>query len=835
MKDVYKIFIAIYILLASSSSGFSQHNPYKAPLYWSVYEHHIVKEQNGVQDNYIPEDVWLANINWVDENLKDFGYKMICLDGWGDVTILNENGYRANHSRHWEHDIAWWSQHLQDRGMQLGIYGNPLWVHVDDSDVTTKIVGTDIPVSSLKNSDEESLWFSWIEVDRPGAEEYVKGYIKYYADMGIKYFRVDFLSWYENGQDRYMGKVGPDRPHEHYVTALRWMREACDEYGVFLSLVMPHLFNEAEVELQYGHMFRINEDTGEGTWWKWADKDKGVKRVGWSVYANPFDGLVYWSYLAGRNKMILDPDFLRINTFASDDEKKSVISLCLLAGAPVTVSDQYNTIGADLWVYQNRELLALNEDGFVGKPLTNNPNDVKSQTWTGQLSNGDWIVGLFNREGSAQTRSIDFVDLGITGTAHVRDLWKHENLGEMESFTTSIPSHGVVVLRISTNAVSGQPPMHVSGFTVSQENDKGRAVVVITDGEGNPVQNAEVAVEFSASFNETVAGTTDQHGEVTILTTESVEGILKVNACVISVAHGNFIYAADQNVMSCIEDYRYVGGTFNDWSLARMNWQDSVWVLEDVPLEVGNYELKFADTPDWSGDDWGNATGLTGRATLTTGGSPNIKFTIEKAGNYTFTFNENTLWYRIKAGHQSQMFVGATFNNWTLSSTPMTLEGEVWKAKDVAIPAGDHELKFANTDNWSGDDWGNANGLVGVASLTTGGDPNISFTTDEDGVFVISFNDVTYEYRIIDEDETLSAEDDREQISVYPNPTDGLIVIDIPENGVLTIFNAMGMVAEKLSAARGILKLDLSHYPKGLYVVRFSSLYHRRSSKIILR
>ena len=423
-------------------------NPFKAPLYWSPYEYHIVKEKNGVQDNYISEDELMANINWVDANLKSFGVNMICMDGWGDVTQLNENGYRKSHSRHWLHDYSWWSNYLQQRGMTLGMYNNPLWVHVNNNDKTTLIKGTNIPVSSLINSSENARWFKWVQVDRPGAEQYIKGYVKYYADMGIKYLRVDFLSWFETGYDRYLGNVGPARTKSQYIKALKWIRQACDDNGMFLSLVMPNLNNEAEVEKSYGHMIRINEDAGDGQWWKFSDKDRGQKRVGWSVYANAMDGLTYWSYIAGKNKLILDPDFLRINTFSNDEEKKSVVSASLMAGAPITVADQYSSIGNNLWVYQNSEMMALNQDGFVGKPLSNNPLTDLSQVWKGQLSNGNWIVGFFNRDVSATTRSINFSDLGIPGTASVRDLWLHKDLGSMSSYTVIVPAHGCVIFKI---------------------------------------------------------------------------------------------------------------------------------------------------------------------------------------------------------------------------------------------------------------------------------------------------------------------------------------------------------------------------------------------------
>lgn len=426
-------------------------NPYKAPLYWSPYEY------NYTTDGYVPENVWKSNIDWVNANLKSYGYNMVCIDGWGDDFKYNQDGYRTTHSSSWVNDYAYWSNYLLSRGMTLGMYNNPLWVNKAAADAGLKVKGTNIPLSSIINPSENALWFTWVQVDKPGAQEYVKGYIQYYADMGVKYLRVDFLSWFEDGYDKNLGTVGPNRPHEHYVTALRWMKEACDANGMFLSLVMPHLKNEAAEEIKYGHMIRINEDTGTGGWARFNDFDRGIRHNWWSQWYNTFDGYTYYSYIAGRNKMILDGDFIRLNTFANDDEKKTAISLNLIAGGPVTVADQHNTVGGNLWLYQNTEMLALNQDGFVGKPLTNDPTNVNSQIWKGQMSNGDWIVGLFNRENSSQTRSINFsTELGISGSAPTRDLWTHTDLGSMSSYSISVPAHGVVVIKV-TNAFSTAP------------------------------------------------------------------------------------------------------------------------------------------------------------------------------------------------------------------------------------------------------------------------------------------------------------------------------------------------------------------------------------------
>lgn len=508
---IYRVFRIVIFTVVLSHSVSAQENPHKAPLYWSVYENHILRPDDF--SNYITESDFRANIDWVEQNLLPFGYSMIAIDGWGDDTKFDENGYRLTHSRFWQHDYAWWADHLQSRGMNLGMYNNPLWVNRQAVSAGAKIKGTDIPLADIIDTDEESLWFTWVQVDRPGAEEYVKGYIEFYAQMGIKYLRVDFLSWFEDGFDKNFGRVGPQRPREHYETALRWMREAVDEHGMFLSLVMPHLKNEGELEVKYGHMIRINEDVGTGGWQRFSSYQRGIRRTWWSQWANTFDGFVYWSRLSGRGKLILDGDFIRINTMDNDDQKKSVISLHLMAGGPLSPADQHDTIGSDLWLYQNTELLELNRDGFVGKPLDNDPVRPLSQIWVGEMSNGDWIVGLFNREINARERSIDFASqMGISEPVHVRDLWKHEDLGLMTSYTTMVPSRGVVMLRLSrpiieqveTPEMSPGSGLYSEKVTVSLSTSTGGAQIYYTMDGSIPLRTSlvyEKPVDISETTN----------------------------------------------------------------------------------------------------------------------------------------------------------------------------------------------------------------------------------------------------------------------------------------------------------------------------------------------
>ncbi len=121
-----------------------------------------------------------------------------------------------------------------------------------------------------------------------------------------------------------------------------------------------------------------------------------------------------------------------------------------MAGGPLSIADQYNSIGQDISYYQNEEMLDLNKDGFVGKPLfTNDARNESSQVWAGQMSNGDWIIGFFNRENVTKSRTLDFnASLGFSGNASVRDLCTHTNLGSMSSYSINVPAHGCVILKV---------------------------------------------------------------------------------------------------------------------------------------------------------------------------------------------------------------------------------------------------------------------------------------------------------------------------------------------------------------------------------------------------
>ncbi len=427
---------------------------YNAPLYWSVYEYCYLLEQEGIDesDMDITPDEWDTILDWVADNLAPYGYDMVCTDGFIPMNARDESGYMTHYG---STSLSTLVSKAAARGLKVGVYDNPLWIH-GASD--TEIEGTDYTFAALYyNSTDEilnkgtsDLYFNWVVATHKGAQEYIDGFFKHYADLGVNFIRMDFMSWYEDGKDRNLGVVGHGYGSDVYARAMNYIAQAATKYGIFTSVVMPHLYNDALVEGMYGNMVRIVSDTSNGGWYHCSEYDRGKSYSTWPNCMNMFDGFTYWSHIAGRENVILDGDFIRLNTFSTDAEKETVVSLQLMAGGPVAVADQYTTIGDNLSFYTNEEMLALNSDRFVGKPLSDSLSDENNQIWYGQMQNGDYVVALFNRDDSSRQMSVALSDLGISGTYSMRDLWLHSDEGTVSTaISATVQPHGCKVFRLS--------------------------------------------------------------------------------------------------------------------------------------------------------------------------------------------------------------------------------------------------------------------------------------------------------------------------------------------------------------------------------------------------
>jgi len=81
--------------------------------------------------------------------------------------------------------------------------------------------------------------------------------------------------------------------------------------------------------------------------------------------------------------------------------------------------------------------------------LSSNVAPGNQEVWAGPLANRGVAIILFNRDQQPADITANWSDVGLSGTASLRDLWAHQDLGTFNGQYTAhgVPSHSVVMLR----------------------------------------------------------------------------------------------------------------------------------------------------------------------------------------------------------------------------------------------------------------------------------------------------------------------------------------------------------------------------------------------------
>ena len=88
----------------------------------------------------------------------------------------------------------------------------------------------------------------------------------------------------------------------------------------------------------------------------------------------------------------------------------------------------------------------------ISPPMSRPALNLRSsqQVWAAHNPDGSVTVALFNLGSSTATVTAKWSDLGLSGSAAVRDLWSHTALGSFTgSFSASLPKHGSRLLRVT--------------------------------------------------------------------------------------------------------------------------------------------------------------------------------------------------------------------------------------------------------------------------------------------------------------------------------------------------------------------------------------------------
>jgi alpha-galactosidase len=251
-----------------------------------------------------------------------------------------------------------------------------------------------------------------------------------YAAWGLDFVKVDDLS------------------APYYGDEIAMIRKAIDKSGrAIVFSTSPGGTNPSHADdiSHQANMWRISGDF----WDEWKKLDSQFDNLGkWQGVGGPGHfpdaDMIPFGHIAIRNWTNAKDHTTRF----THDEQIMLISLWSLNSSPLMLGmnlpddDDFTTS-----LLSNDEVLALDQDplGLSAKRIVQ-PGGI--EIWVKNLKDGSKAIGLFNRSAAEASAALNWKDAGLDGKQRLRDLWLHKDLGTFNgTFSTTVPSHGVVLLR----------------------------------------------------------------------------------------------------------------------------------------------------------------------------------------------------------------------------------------------------------------------------------------------------------------------------------------------------------------------------------------------------
>lgn len=267
---------------------------------------------------------------------------------------------------------------------------------------------------------------------RPGSYGYEYLDANTYALWGVDYLKDDNCNWPPN-----------DVPELDYSN----MSQALMESGRAITFCIC-----------MGNPGYLSFDPGLANQWRTTDDINDS----YATMVSHIDQKSQTAYIAGPGRWN-DPDMLEVGNggMTAVQDQTHFTMWCIMA-APLIMGNNLTSMSAQtMTTLTNSEAIAVDQDpaGEQGVKVVNNISSTSTnEVWSKTLGDDftTKAVVLFNREGPPTDITVYWTNLGLqAGTATVRDLWAHENLGTFtNSFTTFVGSNAAVLLKIV-----GTPPV----------------------------------------------------------------------------------------------------------------------------------------------------------------------------------------------------------------------------------------------------------------------------------------------------------------------------------------------------------------------------------------
>ncbi len=321
---------------------------------------------------------------------------------------------------------------LHSMGLKFGIHvmrGIPRQAVL----ANTKIFGGEYSAAEAGDPNDKCSWCPDMfgVRDNAAGQAWYDSCVQLWASWGVDYIKVDDLS------------------EPYHTPEIEMIHRALAKYAphtVFSTSPGPTSTSHGGHIAAQANLWRISGDfwdhwpklnaqfdllaewQGAGGPGHWPDAD--MIPLGHIAIRSGIDGEPHWT------------DFTR-------DEQLTLISLWTLAPSPLMLG--MNLPDNDDWttaLLTNPEVMALDQDPLAKPARRVFVPGLNAELWMRELSGGCHAVGLFNRTDRPVNVELTWSQLGFHSRPKVRDLWLRTDLARQKDFTTMLPPHGCILLRV---------------------------------------------------------------------------------------------------------------------------------------------------------------------------------------------------------------------------------------------------------------------------------------------------------------------------------------------------------------------------------------------------
>jgi len=370
--------------------------------------------------------------DFIKENLSDFGWKMVQIDGgwWTNPGLYSVN-------KDFSAGIRDLSNYVTTKELDFGLHISPLRINSNDPVLVKNPDWILKPIKQAKvdaNDDEmvTTVGTDYIDTSHPNVPAFLAGR---YQQM-VEGYKPSFMKW-----DHHYGALEEGARKDSTMTflqghnkAIRAIRNTIPE-DVIVTRSMGYLFGALEcydairigndinhpgiksekepyANITYGKTLGTIENDQVG---------KGLIRFARSVAQN---------YYVHKNIAICDPDAFFVNPLYTLDEAKCHMTLQAIMGGLFFVGDRLESLPKErLELLKNKEIMAVNKLGVHAMPLDLFSGVDIPTIW--KLETKDrLIITIFNWMDNEVTKTYNYkTDFELTATNYkLKDLWTNDKV-----------------------------------------------------------------------------------------------------------------------------------------------------------------------------------------------------------------------------------------------------------------------------------------------------------------------------------------------------------------------------------------------------------------------